>query len=1152
LQNRYPMNTDQFLDEIAKRGLLTAEQVSRLRAQVAKSEKPILSKALAKHLIDNGLITLAQAQAKLTQPAPVEPPVEEELTLTPLESLEELQELTPVEETPAPKRKASPAAKTSQPAQRKSSSPKAVTPAADELVELEPVAAGRGDQMGLLSGGPALTGDGGPLLATKKKRKLSNLLGPSEPKKLKKGQSEWESPFLLFGGGALLLLIIIGAGVFFLYLRGSGDQQFKLAEDAYRGGSYTQAIENYTAYLEKNPKHPSVSLAKVHRGLSRLKQATQSSDFSHALKQSQIVLAEIEQEKEFPEARLELRSILPDIAEGLAKDASKQKETAAVKAKLAETEEALKLVMKPNYIPQSQVPMPRITSIREVMAAVARNIEREAELTSTLERMKTATEKQDIPAAYAARKQLLKTYPDLAENESLGATILTVAAAEKSAIQLSNDERPAESKEAPSALVGAVALAARTAPKSDASGPPATLLAEGAVYAFDSGSGKLLWRRHVGLDSPVAPLPVDASDGSDVLVVDSARNELVRVASKTGQLTWRQPIGERIAGASVLGPQAIVTTFGGKLLAVELKSGAILRSATLPQGARLGSAASASLGRAYQVGEQSTLYVFDKDLACHQAFYLGHDLGTIAVLPILLPKHVLIAENRGSKSSILYALSLGENGKIDKVVQKVEVPGHILTPPVVADRKLVMMSDSGDIKVMSATASNPEQPLADLAIQPAASGAQKLLRHLLVEGENLWIADKQLVRYKVQSAAGRLMPSPLEGDYENASYEQAPIVVGKTLVHARRPTTSLAVVVAGTNLDNGARLWETQIAAPPAGEPATDDRGVAVVSSAGQLFSITNDELTQHALDYPATTASPGEGPTVLSSHVDMKDAGAVFSPSKGSAKIFVASPKGNDAAWNGRFIMLPESLACAPAKFGKGLIVPTTLGQVFWLNVANGKPVAAPFQTQLSAGSDVRWTTPDATADGRELIISDGSRLYRITLAREPAPHLQAITTSDQLAEPITTPVAVIGSTVVAGDNASQLRIFKLPDLSAEKPLDLGASVIWGPRRFGTRVLLTTANDELVCVDQEGKIAWQQPLEKGPLAGSPALANGELIVTTQSGHVVRMSLEDGKTLAASNLGQPLGSGPVAHNDHWLVASKDGTLLIIDSPQETK
>ena len=58
-------------------------------------------------------------------------------------------------------------------------------------------------------------------------------------------------------------------------------------------------------------------------------------------------------------------------------------------------------------------------------------------------------------------------------------------------------------------------------------------------------------------------------------------------------------------------------------------------------------------------------------------------------------------------------------------------------------------------------------------------------------------------------------------------------------------------------------------------------------------------------------------------------------------------------------------------------------------------------------------------------------------------------------------------------------------------------------------------------------------------------------IVTTLSGHVLRISLEDGKTLATSNLGQPLGSGPVAHNEHWLVASKDGTLLIVDSPKET-
>src|SRR5688572_5906111 len=114
------MNTDQFLDEIAKRGLLTAEQVSRLRAQVGKSEKPIPTKALAKHLIDNGLITLAQAQAILTQPAPVEPAVEEELTLTPLESLEELQELTPVEAAPAPIKKVAQTANTSQSAPRKS------------------------------------------------------------------------------------------------------------------------------------------------------------------------------------------------------------------------------------------------------------------------------------------------------------------------------------------------------------------------------------------------------------------------------------------------------------------------------------------------------------------------------------------------------------------------------------------------------------------------------------------------------------------------------------------------------------------------------------------------------------------------------------------------------------------------------------------------------------------------------------------------------------------------------------------------------------------------------------------------------------------------------------------------------------------------
>ena len=1179
------MTTDQLLDHIAKRGLLTPEQIVRVRGQVAKSAKPVSPKALAKHLVDTGMLTLAQAQSLLTppvkpKPAPKPAPAEDDFGLAPLDDAEELDELEELEEleeieelveleeleelvplepaAPAPKKPApratvpptrqpAPPAKPAKPATpAKPTTPAQPSALLDELVELESAGPFGGGPLDLLSGNAALAAEGNPLLAPPKKKGLRSLFGSSEPKKRKPGESEWESPLMLFGGGALLLLVLVGAGVFFLYLRGSGDQQFKLAEEDYRAGSYTQAIEKYTKYLDKNPKHPSVSLAKVHRGLARLRRAAESNNYGSALKEAQTVVSEIQNEKEFPEARLEFRSILPDIAEGLAKEAAAEKDPTAVKAKLAEAEDALKLVMNVNYVPQAQRPIQRIAAIRETMALASREVDREAELEKTLTAMKSAVDKRDIAAAYAARKQLLRAYPDLAGNSVLATGVVAVTEGEKQAVQILAEGKPAETKEPPSPIVAQVALAARKTPEVSGKGPTIALLVRGAVYGFDSGSGKLLWRRYVGLDSQTPPLAIDSNDEADLLVVDAARNELVRVAANDGKLVWRQPLGERIAGAIVAGKQAVVSTFTGKLVAMDLKTGDVLRTAILPQETRL-RAATTSSGSIYQIGQQSTIYVLNGDLACQQAFYLGHETGTVSVPPVALPKHLVVVENRGAKSCTLHALAVSDDGKIAKDVQKFDLPGHILTPPVIADRKLVVMTDGGHIKVMSVNASNLEQPLADLADQPAARGETPTLRHLLVDGGNLWIADKHLVRYKVQSAAGRLMPSPLEDDYGTASFEQPLATIGTMLVHARHPTGSPSVLVAGTNLADGRRLWETQIATPPAGEPIGGGE-TAVVTASGQLFSLNDDAWKRSALDQLATNDFDSENPLVLATRTELKDGTVVFTSDRGDARMFAVSAAKDSK--RGRALTAPEPLACPPAAFGKGLIVPTSIGQVFWLNPGNGKPVAEPFQPQVSAGSNVKWTTPDATGDGKEFVIANGPRVYRVTLVREPAPHLEAVATSEELAEPIVTPIAVLGSAAIAADSSGRLRVFSLPDLTTDQPIDLGGSVVWGPRRIGKHALLATANDELVCLDADAKIAWRQTLEHGPLAGTPALAGGELIISLLSGHVMRLAMEDGKTLAIEDVGQPLATGPVSLENRWLVATNDGTLLVIEPPSE--
>lgn len=1147
------MTTDQLLDLIEKRGLLTAEQAARVRGQVAKSSSPVSPKALAKHLVDKGLLTIAQAQSLLSvaaaAPKPAPKPVEEEsdLGLAPLDddpapalpsdslTLEELPtEELPAEPVSAPRR---PAGK--KPSQQTKAAEPSLLDELDDLSGSTPLA---GSPLDLLSGAAALGAEGSPLLAPAKRKGLGSLFGSKEPRKRRPGESEFDSPLMLFGGGALVLLLIVGGLVYFLYTRGSGDEQFKLAEDDYRSGSYTQAISKYNEYLEKYPTHPSASMAKVHRGLARLRQATErTSDYGRALEVAGSVVNEISGEKEFSEAKTEFRSLLPDIAEGLAKEAANQQEPEAVKAKLEQAEKALAMVMNTSYIPQAQRPIQRVTAIRETMAIATRDLDRDAELAKTLTGINQAIEKQDISSAYELRKKLLKAYPDLADNERLAAAVQQIAVGEKGAVQIADGGTPAETDAAPSPVIAEVAIALRSQ-TGGGNGPPVAVLGPGALYGFDSASGQLLWRRFVGRDS-LAPVAIDGGSESDLLVVDAGHHELLRLATTTGKVVWRQPLGEPISGVAVVGKQAVASTRGGKLFVVDLAKGGVLKLATLPQAARLPIATNPSTGKLYQVAEQSTIYVFSGDLSCLQAFYLGQETGTVAVPPLLLSKHLIVIENSGAKAAIIHVLELAEDGSIAGERQKLPVPGRVLSQPVIGDRKLVVATDDGHIKVLGVNPSNVEAPLAELASQPPSSRAQSSLRQLLVEHGNLWIADQRLMRYKVQSAAGRLAPAPLEDDYDAVAFDGPLQVVGSTLIHARRDSDSAGTIVSGIRLEDGSRLWETRVGCPIVGDLVERNSGALVMTADGQPVLIDGGALDEGAFNVPAGAGSAT--PVSISNQSLLNDGGIAYS-SPGEARMLIVGRQGSAA----RTITAPDALACQPAALGKGIAAPTKVGQVFWLNPANGKPVAAPFQPQVSAGGSVTWTTPDASADGKDLVISDGSRVYRVALVRDPEPHLEALGTSEELTESITSPIATLGKFAFAANGSGSLNVFQLPELKLETPIDLEAEVAWGPRRIDNVILVATSADELFCIDDSAKVVWRKPLRFGPLVGATAFLGDAVVIASLTGHVEHLALASGETQASADVGQPLHSGPMLWDKHWLAATTDGAVLMFSLTKE--
>jgi hypothetical protein len=187
-------------------------------------------------------------------------------------------------------------------------------------------------------------------------------------------------------------------------------------------------------------------------------------------------------------------------------------------------------------------------------------------------------------------------------------------------------------------------------------------------------------------------------------------------------------------------------------------------------------------------------------------------------------------------------------------------------------------------------------------------------------------------------------------------------------------------------------------------------------------------------------------------------------------------------------------------------------------------------------------------TDDDKEFVISDGLHLYHVGLVREPEAHLEALATNNGLSEPIQTPVATLGKYAFGANHSGALQVFQLPELTLASPLETGADVVWGPRRIGNLVLAATAGDELLAIDENAKVIWRYAMRFGPLAGAPAIDRDAVLFASQSGHMETISLRDGRQVASANVGQPLGSGLVPFSNHWLTASADGIVLLVQTP----
>jgi outer membrane protein assembly factor BamB len=991
-----------------------------------------------------------------------------------------------------------------------------------------------------------------PTVAKGKKRsKFDDVDTPKKKTPSLKKKKTWDSPLILLGGGSLMLMLLAGGLIWWLMIRESADQKLTLARAAMDQGAYTKAIEHYEDFIVSAPRHPEHDLARVQVVLLRIRQLMEGGDFEQALSRAEIDLKTIEDNKKFEESHGELAALLPQIAMGLAKQTEGAEPASPEAAKSAElANKALELCSNVTYIPKTLRDESKLTEVRDTLQLVERRNQTKAALDETLKSMQEALSANDTRKAYIAYRQLLQTHRDLADNAALAEMLEKTTAAEKAAIRFTKEEKAAETSEQPTRWLASLAVADRrmkpagAAVAASATGPHiACVRIEGALYGLEAASGKLLWRRYVGPGTEW-PRLID----NDVIIADSKHRELMRLNAQTGALVWRQEIGEPFAAPLIVGNRALVAAQSGRLYVLDVNSGNRAGFVRFAQPLRVAPTFGRANGPVYVVGDHSTLYTLSlDDFSCLGVFYMGHAEGSITNSPTAVMDKVALVENDGATTSRLRLLSIGENGAVEAKSGERRLTGLPSSPPIVAGRRLVVVTDRGQIEVYD-IGGQGEKALTPVATR-VATDTSPVVRYTELADRNIWIGDTKLTKFTILPTGNRLPVEPLENDYSGSAFDHPLQRFGTTLVHVRRAKGRAGAVVSATATTSGNPVWETVVATPPAGSPVVDEaaKAITVANAAGVLFHFDEAAIRGRIQDEPIVAQGAPKPLPALQASADLGQGRAAFS-TPGSDQVLLYNPALGKAA--ARWIKLDSPLAAEVTAVAQGMVAPLNIGQVFLLNANDGAKLAAPFQTMLEPQKVWRYTPAAAVnADADQFVIGDGDgMIYLVGMASEPKPHLKEMAKTEAGPEPIKSQPAVLGDTVVAVAGSSHLVRFQLPTMQPLGEANLPAPAVWGPYSANDAVLLATANNELLAIGADGKLKWREPFEHGDLAGPPLVTEESVLLTYRKGMVERRALADGKPLASTDVEQPLAAGPVLFMQRLLLVTNDGTLLVVDQP----
>ena len=1098
------MLANELIDRLERLGLLDQEIIEALREQLVQGGTRVTPEAVAKLLVDNGHLTRFQAtkligelrsgeyesEAESTDDLVAEVSELEVLPEDDVETVEpEVEEVTPLYEAASE---------------------------FDSAVEVEEVEAVEAVEMAGFDGEASDGADKARPTPNRKK---------ADPEK-----SQWDS-FKIYGYiGIIVFLILVGGGITFVLTREDADQVIGKANEQYENQNYQAAQDMYLSFLESfGDVNQYSSLARARITMTELYKAAE-------FKQEPWKAVELEKEKlplvadepGMNDERPDLAALMVDIAANLAESAGRATETEKKQELLVVLDEQLQLMENPQYMLSSvKVTLAaQIQGVVEARARVQRDISRNIRLDEAEVAMGSFLDNEDTKAAYDKRKELLKSFPELYDHERLEVLIKRASKIQQTLVSASSELPKVSTNEESEVTLDAVVLTTlQGRPAPDLIDETLYFRAGGSILAFDGETGRLIWRKYVGVAKDLPPVQLE--DG--VLLSQSATLEVLRCNESDGTVAWSSSIGEVFSEPVAIKDDIYISTDSGRLLTIDAISGDAKWATQLPQALSTGPGVDDRLRKVYLPGNHSNIYVLNsRDGSCTESYYLGHEDNTVSVPPIPLLGHLFVIENAGAEYANVHVLRFDERG--EKLVQA-QAPfrliGNVIVSPIVDGRRLIVLTDRGEVTVYDIEPTAEREQVTVAASLPAFYD-EPTSTQMSVGKSQMWITGTRLGRYELQINTGRVIRD--WSIHELDTFIGKPYSSDDALVHARVLRDTSAIRITAADPKTGDEIWRTDVGVPVSMLEPTDS-GVHVVTTQAALFKLQPDSATKEMIGGEKPLENPGDQAVAIRfmDPIKLDDKRRVMLNAVGDPSLLIYDPDRASEKLRRVTMRLPSGLPTSGGvASGGGLLLPLDNGRIVLVDWRTGAvSSSAPFQPASDPVGRVTWTKPIPLPDDPDQVVLADSRkkIYRLRVG-EQIRELQ----SKDMDFKVLGPSAGVGNTMVAsfaGPAADSIVGYDLSSLNEVFRTLLNGRIDWGPTAAGDLALVRTDDGILHAFKSDGTSAFEVNVPAGQIAGDPVRDGSRVILASRSGWVITFDAASGKLLGKLDLGQPISASPL-------------------------